>query len=344
MVKNSKVVSQASDKIRINEIYSEIILLFQSDKGVNIEFLIDFLMEIYDLKSSCKNINDCYIIIVISVIIDQQAKEMDKNLLDVIPECKGLISSILELHAKGKGLSSFSLVFQFVQGLLKKLEPAIISQLNQKQKNIKIYLCVQMLKLIHNTSFDVIMMGLKRITKTTSFHSIFSVLINESVPLLPSRKTRGFTLVLDLDETLGHYIGKVFLPRPGVFEFIRDLSLHYELVLFTSSMEQYAEAAMKILDPDWLIKLRLYRQHVKILDNQVVKDLTVLGRDLEKVIMVDNDPRNCRLQRKNEINIKSWTGSQDDTELFKLKDLLLQLPYIKSNSLEETLKSLRFRV
>ena len=108
-----------------------------------------------------------------------------------------------------------------------------------------------------------------------------------------------------MDETLGHFTDYQYLPRPGVFEFITEMSLHYELVLFTSATEKYANIAMNILDPNHLIKLRLYRQHATIHNNRLVKDLETLGRDITKTIIIDNDPLNFRSQPDNGICIKT---------------------------------------
>ncbi len=88
--------------------------------------------------------------------------------------------------------------------------------------------------------------------------------------------------MLDLDETLVHssfkYVpnadfvlsieltGRCYqiyvLKRPYADEFIKEMSHHYELVLFTASMPTYANAVMRKLDPGGRITLPiLNRQH-----------------------------------------------------------------------------------
>jgi TFIIF-interacting CTD phosphatase-like protein len=46
--------------------------------------------------------------------------------------------------------------------------------------------------------------------------------------------------VLDLDETLVHYFDlgpdSHFLIRPGCVEFLKEMALHYEVVIFTAAM------------------------------------------------------------------------------------------------------------
>lgn len=52
------------------------------------------------------------------------------------------------------------------------------------------------------------------------------------------------------------------------------------------------------------------------------KDLDNLGRDLNKIIIVDNLSENFRKHSKNGIFIKSWFGEEDDTALYDLVSLL----------------------
>lgn len=63
-------------------------------------------------------------------------------------------------------------------------------------------------------------------------------------PFLPEIKDQVYTLVLDLDETLVHFIdtgtNKHLLVRPYVNSFLSEMSRIYELVIFTAGLENYA--------------------------------------------------------------------------------------------------------
>jgi len=108
-------------------------------------------------------------------------------------------------------------------------------------------------------------------------------------------------LILDLDETLIHYEefgGKGrFYVRPYAEVFLKEMSEHYELVVFTAAVQEYADTVLNILDPNNYIKHRLYRHHTtfKTANGTFIKDLSKLGRDLTKSIIVDNSPENFRL-------------------------------------------------
>ena len=156
-------------------------------------------------------------------------------------------------------------------------------------------------------------------TVENSTPCLYSMICRQTSPYLPEYSRKKFTLVLDLDETLGHYNRKSFLLRPGVHEFIDQVSQHFELVLFTAAQLEYANWAMKMVDPNGKIFLRLYSQHTT---GTVVKDLDRLGRDLKRVIIVDNYFQAFCKHKGNGILIKTWLGDENDRELAKLAEWL----------------------
>lgn len=68
---------------------------------------------------------------------------------------------------------------------------------------------------------------------------------------------------------------------------------------------------------------RLYRQHTSHCGN--IKDLNVLGRDLSKVIIVDNLEDNFQTQPSNGLKIMSWEGNVYDCELKSLIHILSEI-------------------
>jgi CTD small phosphatase-like protein 2 len=81
---------------------------------------------------------------------------------------------------------------------------------------------------------------------------------------------------------------------------------------------------LNVLDPDHsLILHRLYRQHTFVTDEGIyLKDLSKLGRDLSKTIIVDNIRENFERQDQNGIEIKTWIGDPHDRELDVLAGFL----------------------
>lgn len=77
----------------------------------------------------------------------------------------------------------------------------------------------------------------------------------------------------------------------------------YEVVIFTAAMQdvskfyfnnicQYADWVLNQIDKPKRIKYRLYRQHALPHGPVFVKDLSRIGRDLSKTIIVDNVAEN----------------------------------------------------
>ena len=145
-------------------------------------------------------------------------------------------------------------------------------------------------------------------------------------PYLPEMESnREYCLVLDLDETLVHYfeVGSegTFLVRPGCDQFLTEMAEIYEVVIFTAAMQdvsitdfnsfQYADWVLNQIDKPKRIKYRLYRQHALPHGPVFVKDLSRIGRDLAKTIIVDNVAENFQLQPDNGIFIKSWFDDQN---------------------------------
>ena len=149
--------------------------------------------------------------------------------------------------------------------------------------------------------------------------------IKDLAPFLPPiNPIYKYTLVLDMDETLIHYFftnnNGMFFVRPYCFDFLNELKDLYEIVTFTAGTKEYADNILNILDLDNnIIKYRLYRQHTTILGCSVYKDLSKLGRDLSKVIIIDNLKENFKMQPNNGIFIKTWTNDINDVQF---KDLL----------------------
>ena len=170
-----------------------------------------------------------------------------------------------------------------------------------------------------------------------------------TVPYLSKRINRGkkFTLVLDLDETLISFHineqGKgILIPRPSLHKFLTEMNKIFELIVFTAGTQEYADPILNIIDKKKFFDKRLYRQHCVILDNVFIKDLSKLGRDLSKVIIIDNMPQNYKLQKENGIFIKNFYGQdKNDSALLDLIPILKEVCKNEKNDVRNELKKMK---
>ena len=153
-------------------------------------------------------------------------------------------------------------------------------------------------------------------------------------PYVRTKNNKEFSLVLDLDETLVHFKEKmdgegngVLRIRPGINEFLSQVGKYYELIIFTTATQDYADLLIDAVEEDKIyFDHRLYREHAVIIDNDFVKDLTRIGRPLDKIIIVDNMPQNFKLQRENGIMIKAFWGEDCyDRALYELIPILVNI-------------------
>ncbi|XP_019264709.1 PREDICTED: CTD small phosphatase-like protein 2 isoform X3 [Nicotiana attenuata] len=172
-------------------------------------------------------------------------------------------------------------------------------------------------------------------------------------PVLLPKQTRSCpstTLVLDLDETLVHSTlepcddadftfsvnfnlkdHNVYVRcRPHLRDFMDRVSSLFEIIIFTASQSIYAEKLLNVLDPKRKVfRHRVYRESCVFVDGNYLKDLSVLGRDLAHVIIIDNSPQAFGFQVDNGIPIESWFDDRSDKELLSLLPFLESLVGVK---------------
>ncbi|KAF2150547.1 hypothetical protein K461DRAFT_314541 [Myriangium duriaei CBS 260.36] len=164
------------------------------------------------------------------------------------------------------------------------------------------------------------------------------------------------TLIVDLDETLihsmakggrmstGHMVevkfqgpigggGVVLGPqvpilyyvheRPHCHEFLRKVCKWFNLVVFTASVQEYADPVI-----DWLERERAYfvgryyRQHCTFRNGAYIKDLAQVEPDLSKVMILDNSPMSYIFHEDNAIPIEGWISDPTDNDLLHLVPFL----------------------
>ena len=194
----------------------------------------------------------------------------------------------------------------------------------------------------------------------------------------PTSRSFRKTLVIDLDETLIHslakggrmssghmvevklntavgYGGTTLGPqhpilyyvhkRPHCDDFLRTICKWYELVVFTASVQEYADPVIDWLELEYkYFSKRYYRQHCTFRNGAYIKDLSSVEPDLSKVMIIDNSPlsyifhegkalASCNSHGSeyitdNAIPIEGWINDPTDNDLLHLIPLLEALQYV----------------
>ncbi|KYO33281.1 hypothetical protein Y1Q_0014295 [Alligator mississippiensis] len=92
----------------------------------------------------------------------------------------------------------------------------------------------------------------------------------------------------------------------------------FECVLFTASLAKYADPVADLLDKRGAFRARLFRESCVFHRGNYVKDLSRLGRDLRRVLIVDNSPASYVFHPNNAVPVASWFDNMADTELLDL--------------------------
>ncbi|XP_002982913.2 probable C-terminal domain small phosphatase [Selaginella moellendorffii] len=152
------------------------------------------------------------------------------------------------------------------------------------------------------------------------------------MPLLqeqrPEHRSRA-TLVLDLDHTLVH--GEV--QRPGLDEFLDQMSALYEIVLFTAGPQELAEQWVTAIDKGRFAFILYGNSCVspKVgVNHKILKDL---GRDMARVVVVDDTPSTYKYNQENALPITPFYRG-DDTD----QELLALIPFLASIAHSEDLR------
>ncbi|KAF6734332.1 CTD small phosphatase-like protein 2 [Oryzias melastigma] len=151
-----------------------------------------------------------------------------------------------------------------------------------------------------------------------------------------TRSTPEATLVVDLEETL--MFSSLNVIEEADYTFYTSFQDHqYKLFVYTCAKKEYAEKILEIFDPQKkLFRHRLYQDDCACVLGHYIKDLSILGRDLTKTVVLDNAPHTYPYHLMNTIPIKSWSGEAEDRELLKLIPYMEKL--VAADNFQEVLK------
>lgn len=115
------------------------------------------------------------------------------------------------------------------------------------------------------------------------------------------------------------------IKRPGVEEFVKELSKKFTIFIYTSSLKEYAYAMIDLLNINEYVKEVYHRDHCKLSGKGFVKDLSVIRKNFKDLILIDDSALQASNQPFNSFKIHAFRGEADDQELTKLLPVLEKL-------------------
>jgi len=333
----TNVMDSNNVQISINYILMSVLICYDCS------YDIEMLTTVFSVLKDLLNLNHKNLMLIYEHILSKISTESRDNIW--VLKLLNIVNS-----SKNSDLNDYNTLTGYSMTLVEKINfntGIIIQNIRVLLKNYKIprveYL-TSLFKKINDKSYEDINNFFRQyILRVDNMNGsiLASVILRDNSefksvppPYLHTHNQKPYSLILELDETLVYFKVNpenesegVLKVRPGVMEFLEDVDKYYELIIFTCATQDYANLLIEAIEENKIyFEHRLYRQHTVIIDNEFVKDLTRIGRPLDKIAIIDNMPQTFRLQKENGINIKPFWGEDIyDTALINLAPILINI-------------------
>eukprot|EP00756_Hemistasia_phaeocysticola_P014130 Hpha_TRINITY_DN15324_c0_g1::TRINITY_DN15324_c0_g1_i17::g.90382::m.90382 len=140
--------------------------------------------------------------------------------------------------------------------------------------------------------------------------------LSHRVPNLILADSFYYTVVFDLDETLVFTRRGPLFARPFLDKLFKLLNGKAEVVVWTAGLRGYAQAVIREIDPEGVVQHCVYRHHqwhAPEGEGQR-KNLAALGRDLGRVLLVENSLDAVRGDEANAIIVKDYEADSQEAD------------------------------
>ena len=87
---------------------------------------------------------------------------------------------------------------------------------------------------------------------------------------------------------------------------------------------------------------KFYREHAIIKNNNFIKDISLIGRDMSKILLIDNMQHNLNINKENGILIYPFYDEKNlDYSLLELKKILIKIYYKNYNDIREAINDFK---
>ena len=212
-----------------------------------------------------------------------------------------------------------------------KLNNRSIYILSPQRKNVFENLSIKKNSTNDNNNKSII---IKKLVKRKKNDSIPLKKINKiEIPYIKSPPIKKYSLILDLNKTLAYKnpITNEIKLRNGLFSFLSNIKPFFELISFSPESKEFCLPIINMIEIDKkYFDYNFFKEHCIIYENHLIKDISLIGRNINKIIIIDDDENCFKLNKENGIKIKPFIDeNNNDNKLFVLKNILKNI-YIKN--------------
>ena len=100
---------------------------------------------------------------------------------------------------------------------------------------------------------------------------------------------------------------------------------YYELISFSCETKEITIPILKEIESEKkYFDFNFSREYSFLYENCLIKDISLIGRELSKIIIIDDDENSFKLNKENGIKISAFNDkTKNDNVLFELKKILI---------------------
>ena len=167
--------------------------------------------------------------------------------------------------------------------------------------------------------------------------------------LPPIKGNYKYSLILNLDETLVYRKNALVL-RPYLNEFLHEMKNLFEIIIFSDTSKEYTNFIVDIIQKKEKYFSYVLNNKYITYDNKnnKIKDLSLLGRELTNIVVVDSIDKFYKKNKDNLICIKSFYGDiNNDKNTLKILSIFLNELIINSEKVGDiriSLNNLKYKI
>jgi len=156
-------------------------------------------------------------------------------------------------------------------------------------------------------------------------------------------KSKKYSLIIELDETLVHYYeegNNYFVKvRCGTEDFLKTMSEFCEIVIVSTSSKEYTDIIIQNINNDkCYINYTIYKEMFD--DKNDIIDFSLINRNIKKCIFICHENEFFNAPKENIVKLNEFLGEENDKEMLYLQVELMKLSVNNVEDVTVTIKDI----